>query len=312
MPLTKKGKKILSSMKEQYGKEKGMDVFYASKNKGVITKVDKVSKGGGINLKRGGDVDYSSQDLEEQAAIDRNEPTAQMTTQERDDQGYGSGPTTQRGGTPDKPTIKQRAVSTGINTAAQYAFNKFTGLPGIMYNVAAKPAFNFLTKKTKERKTPIQVAKKPTILTAKKPTPPPTNQGGDSDPISILYKKKPIPQLAKATKPVFNAQSFFPFRALKSGGVPSGPPPTKGPNNQMPVKFGGGGENKPKKKTILEAVVQGYTTSEAVARNLVEKKRKKKLKQKSLETGQGYFKFSKGGMKGQGIALRGKNFKGVF
>ncbi len=36
MPLTKKGKKILSHMKKQYGSEKGKRVFYASQNKGTI------------------------------------------------------------------------------------------------------------------------------------------------------------------------------------------------------------------------------------------------------------------------------------
>lgn len=40
MPLTKKGKKIMSSMKSQYGEKKGKKVFYASKNKGIIKKVD--------------------------------------------------------------------------------------------------------------------------------------------------------------------------------------------------------------------------------------------------------------------------------
>lgn len=36
MPLTKKGRKIMKSMKKQYGKEKGEQVFYASANKGKI------------------------------------------------------------------------------------------------------------------------------------------------------------------------------------------------------------------------------------------------------------------------------------
>ena len=36
MPLTKKGKKIMSAMKEQYGEKKGEKVFYASENKGTI------------------------------------------------------------------------------------------------------------------------------------------------------------------------------------------------------------------------------------------------------------------------------------
>lgn len=40
MPLTEKGSKILSNMQEQYGKEKGEEVFYASKNKGTIKGVD--------------------------------------------------------------------------------------------------------------------------------------------------------------------------------------------------------------------------------------------------------------------------------
>lgn len=34
MPLTKSGKKVLSSMRKQYGGKKGKSVFYASINKG--------------------------------------------------------------------------------------------------------------------------------------------------------------------------------------------------------------------------------------------------------------------------------------
>ena len=45
MPLNKKGKKIIRSMKKQYGKKKGETVFYASKNKGVIKGVEKRKKG---------------------------------------------------------------------------------------------------------------------------------------------------------------------------------------------------------------------------------------------------------------------------
>ena len=41
MPLTKKGKKILANMEDQYGsKEKGQRVFYAAANKGTIKGVD--------------------------------------------------------------------------------------------------------------------------------------------------------------------------------------------------------------------------------------------------------------------------------
>ena len=42
MPLTKKGKKIMRSMKKQYGKKRGEQVFYATKNKGKIKGVKKV------------------------------------------------------------------------------------------------------------------------------------------------------------------------------------------------------------------------------------------------------------------------------
>ena len=44
MPLNEKGKKIMKSMKNQYGKKKGETVFYASKNKGVIKGVEKTKK----------------------------------------------------------------------------------------------------------------------------------------------------------------------------------------------------------------------------------------------------------------------------
>ena len=41
MPLTKKGKKIMDSMKKQYGEKKGKQVFHASRNAGKITGVDR-------------------------------------------------------------------------------------------------------------------------------------------------------------------------------------------------------------------------------------------------------------------------------
>jgi|DEB0MinimDraft_6_1074348.scaffolds.fasta_scaffold201249_2 hypothetical protein len=42
--ITKKGKKIMKAMKEKYGSKKGEQVFYASKNKGTITGVEKGKK----------------------------------------------------------------------------------------------------------------------------------------------------------------------------------------------------------------------------------------------------------------------------
>ena len=45
MPLSKKGRKIKRAMTKTYGsKKKGAQVFYASKNKGTITGVEKRKK----------------------------------------------------------------------------------------------------------------------------------------------------------------------------------------------------------------------------------------------------------------------------
>ena len=41
MPLNEKGKKIMKSMRKQYGKKRGEQVIYASKNKGTIKGVEK-------------------------------------------------------------------------------------------------------------------------------------------------------------------------------------------------------------------------------------------------------------------------------
>ena len=41
MPLTQKGKKILGSMRKTYGAKKAKEIFYASKNAGKITGVDR-------------------------------------------------------------------------------------------------------------------------------------------------------------------------------------------------------------------------------------------------------------------------------
>ena len=46
MPLNKKGKKIMKSMKDQYGSKRGEKVFYASMNKGNIRGVEKMKNGG--------------------------------------------------------------------------------------------------------------------------------------------------------------------------------------------------------------------------------------------------------------------------
>jgi len=42
MPLTSKGRKILLHMQQEYGAKKGTSVFYAARNKGRITGVDRL------------------------------------------------------------------------------------------------------------------------------------------------------------------------------------------------------------------------------------------------------------------------------
>ena len=44
MPLTKKGNKIMANMQREYGAKKGKSVFYASRNKGRISGVDRTRK----------------------------------------------------------------------------------------------------------------------------------------------------------------------------------------------------------------------------------------------------------------------------
>jgi len=52
VPLSKKGKKIMKSMKDQYGSKRGEQVFYASMNKDKIKGVEK-KKNGGLGEKSG-------------------------------------------------------------------------------------------------------------------------------------------------------------------------------------------------------------------------------------------------------------------
>jgi len=44
MPLTKKGSKIKTAMEKEYGKKKGEQIFYASRNKGTIKGVEKKTR----------------------------------------------------------------------------------------------------------------------------------------------------------------------------------------------------------------------------------------------------------------------------
>ena len=62
MPLTEKGKKIMSSMKRTYGGRKGEQVFYATRNAGKIEGVEKEQE-----LKKGGRVGKTSKSSKSKA-----------------------------------------------------------------------------------------------------------------------------------------------------------------------------------------------------------------------------------------------------
>jgi hypothetical protein len=53
MPLNSKGKKIKDVMKEEYGKEKGEQVFYASEKAGKFKDILKSKKEALLKKKRG-------------------------------------------------------------------------------------------------------------------------------------------------------------------------------------------------------------------------------------------------------------------
>jgi hypothetical protein len=44
MPLTKKGRTILTAMRKEYGAKKGKQVFYASINKGTVKGAERGTK----------------------------------------------------------------------------------------------------------------------------------------------------------------------------------------------------------------------------------------------------------------------------
>ena len=48
MPMSKAGRKIMSNLKKEYGKEKGESVFYAMENKGKISGMNE----GGMTMKK--------------------------------------------------------------------------------------------------------------------------------------------------------------------------------------------------------------------------------------------------------------------
>jgi hypothetical protein len=91
MPLTEKGEKIKGSMVEQYGQEKGEEVFYASKNAGKITGVDTMKDAVGpghianaVGFDRRHDADDKKKDKEEDLPTQLETAEAELEAMERE------------------------------------------------------------------------------------------------------------------------------------------------------------------------------------------------------------------------------------
>ena len=108
-------------------------------------------------------------------------------------------------------------VYSGLKTGIKKAGSKITQ--------ALTPQIQKKTAEARLSGSPIYDYKKPTL-------PIEVADGGNGDNLTNILKKplKPV----KTEVASFRPKDFFPFQAYKSGGVPSGPPPLKGPNSQIP------------------------------------------------------------------------------
>ena len=107
-----------------------------------------------------------------------------------------------------------------------------------------------LTPQTTKKTADARLSGSFTTTYAKKPVIQPY-VGGDSNDTPMVLKKPILPKKETTTEEKFTAQKFFPFRAYRNGGVPSGPPPKRGPNPQVPpVKLKNGGVKTNSKKSV--------------------------------------------------------------
>ena len=221
MPLNEKGKKIMSSMKKQYGKKKGEEVFYAMENSGKLKKVIKA---------RGGDAARS--DKASGRSAGRADPSGGV---DRSAVGAGSQFAQNRArqnlAKQKKQTIKAISPSTTMGGQALKFGLMFAGVP-----FAGKVTSGLL-----DRGQNLGYGKQ-----IKKPNLPRERDSAEEQK-RVAQKIIPI----QATKPIDTnlikpKDNFFNFVSYKigglSGGVNYGPPPKRGPNPQVPpVKMKKGG-----------------------------------------------------------------------
>lgn len=223
MPLTEKGRKIMKSMKKEYGKKKGEQVFYASKNKGKLKGVEKLRIGGvggraeerGVERPGGGGGRDPSAQFKTAGPISESSRRA-MTTQRQ----------TARARISPSTTLKGRAVSQILGSAIGVPY---FGPKMVSRAIDYSPAAFGVPKGTKKKTTTTSISEGRDQKTVK--------------PIVVETMKPVDPTLVNPK------QDFFAFKAFKvgglSGGVRSGPPPKRGPNSQVPpVKMKKGGYKK--------------------------------------------------------------------
>ena len=207
MPLNKKGKKIMKSMKDQYGSSEGKKVFYASVNKGTIKGVKKLRVGGvGGRAKEGSVERRTGLESQRQSNIQRanfNKMRKELVQQ--------ISPST-------KPM--NRAIGIAIGAA----------IPGgnYMYRSIVDANSIFAPKRKTTKNISTNISDKDNRVDQKVILPIVANKKIDED----LIKPK---------------ENFFNFKTFNvgglSGGVKSGPPPRRGPNSQVPpVKMKKGGK----------------------------------------------------------------------
>ena len=230
MPLTDKGKKIMKAMKKEYGKKKGEQVFYASRNKGKIKGVEKLKFGGGA------DMGASSRDK----GMGMGGKT-----------GSPRGDSPSRGDGRSQPTSPTVTANKGpkqiqVNTMMKYAFPT-TSLAIAGINKLSRDLYN-QKNLAAQKKVDVLGGE---MLTTRGPRRTNITQGGGNDsatsaaqPVQPIIMNKPVDQSLIKPK-----ENFFNFKAFNvgglSGGVRSGPPPKRGPNpNVPPVKMKRGGYNK--------------------------------------------------------------------
>jgi hypothetical protein len=226
MPLNKKGKKIMSSMKERYGKKKGIEVFYASKNKGVIKGVEKRRFGGGADASKddfggSGNTGGDGQGRNPMAQYQQIQPGIKGPNLSKDSRQRLKDQRTRARG--------EITPSTRLsNQAIKYALNFAVPFGGTLYSKSIDArAMGFTPRGPKSR---------------------PDSKGDKGSGRITQQKITPI----QATKPIDTnlikpKDNFFNFVSYNvgglSGGVSYGPPPKRGPNPQVPpVKMKKGGQ----------------------------------------------------------------------